>query len=68
VGARERLPVGRRHMLLSGEGRAPRSTEVVVRERLPVAPENARCCERARIGVGGGERRTRIVATSFVAI
>jgi len=41
---------------------------VVVRERLPVAPENARCCERARIGVGGGERRTRIVATSFVAI
>ena len=35
------------------------------RERLPVGQGHAQERERARIGVGGGERCTRIVANKF---
>ena len=35
------------------------------RERLPVGQVDVHCRERARIGVGGGERCTRIVANKF---
>jgi hypothetical protein len=68
VGARERLPVGREDVRERGGGRALRGAAVVARERLPVGPEHARCCERVHTGVGGGERRTRIVRRSPAAI
>ena len=63
VGALKRLPVGRKHVHEGGEGRAPRGAAVSARERLPVGPYHARCCERARTGMGVGERRTLMVRT-----
>ena len=68
VVARARLPVERDDVLECGAGRAPRDAAVVARERLPVGPEHALCCERVHTGVGGGERRTRIVRRSPAAI
>ena len=66
VGAREWVPVERKHVLEGGGGRTLRGASVGARERLFVEPANAHiCCTRGHTGVGGGERRTRIVWKGF---
>jgi len=64
LGVRERLPIGRVHVIEGGGWRAPRCAAVGARERLPVELAHAPSCERAHTGMGGGERRTRVVRRS----
>ena len=64
VGVRERLSVGRRHVLVCGVGRATRGVAVGVRERLSVEREDVHGCGagRAPRGAAVGTRERLSVA------